>query len=387
VEIPATGDTTYVHDPCLAKSGGKWFIFSTGNGVPMRVSEDLKKWRYVREAFPQIPDWAKEAVPGTRGFWAPDIIFRDGKWWLYYCVSTFGSQRSAMGVATATTLTEETVWKDEGLVFASQRGDPYNAIDPNIYTAPEGTVWLSFGSFWQGLYLLPIDKATGKPPVGAKPGQIAARPGSTAIEAPYLFHRNGWHYLLISHDFCCRGANSTYKLAIGRSKNVAGPYLDREGKPLNSGGGTLLRRGRGRWRGQGHGSVYQDGKDYWLVHHAYDTENKALPTLRIVKLDWTRDGWCKVTETSKLPVYKNVVGFWEHRPENGAATMLELKEGGATSTESATWVLTGKTLEICWKNVDAPGGAWVDTCTLGRGFATYEGKNQSGLPLYGTRVA
>ena len=61
-------------------------------------------WERDGFVFEQIPEWAREAVPRTKGIWAPDISFFNGLYHLYYSVSTFGSNHSVIGLATNKTL-------------------------------------------------------------------------------------------------------------------------------------------------------------------------------------------------------------------------------------------------------------------------------------------
>ena len=97
-----------------------------------------------------------------------------------------------------------------------------------------------------------------------------------------------------SFDFCCRGADSSYYTIVGRSLDILGPYIDKSGKPLMEGGGTLVLAadaGERRWRGPGHIAILRDvGKDY-IVYHAYDADHSGRPTLRIAPLGWTEDNW------------------------------------------------------------------------------------------------
>jgi arabinan endo-1,5-alpha-L-arabinosidase len=374
------GDIQHVHDPVLALSGGKWHVFSTGNGIPYRVSDDGIHWKYVKEIFTSLPAWHKELVPGTRNPWAPDISFWSGRWRLLYSVSTFGSQRSAIGMASCEKLGGEG-WRDDGPIFSSQRGDPYNAIDPNIFVEKDGTPWLSFGSFWQGIFLLKLDPKTGKP--ASEPKCIAARPGSTAIEAPFITKRAGWYYLFVSHDFCCRGVNSTYKSVVGRSKKLEGPYVDRDGKALLTGGGTIVSQSQGRWRGPGHCAVVGDT----FLCHSYDAQHEGIPTLFMSSLRWDSRGWPALKDTEKKTKWSDVIGDWEHQPDGGAATMLQLKADGSTSAPGGTWTREGQTITLRWPAEQAPGGAWLDKLTMAGDLSRYEGKNQQGQAIHGTRVA
>jgi arabinan endo-1,5-alpha-L-arabinosidase len=299
-----SGAVQGVSDPSIIKQGDTYTIFSTGPGLPIRSSTDLVHWQEIGQVFATIPAWAQVKIPGATGFWAPDITFFHGQYHLYYALSTFGSQRSLIGLATNTTLDPADPayhWVDQGEVIESSPGRTHwNAIDPNVVVAGNSTVWLAFGSQWSGIKLLALDPTTGKPaarPIGPRPGpgprliSLASRPESRPIEAAYIIQRNGYNYLFVSFDICCMGASSTYKIMVGRSRAVAGPYVDRTGKPMTRGGGTLVLAGSGRYRGPGHNSVLSDGPRDWLVYHAYDAQNGGVATLQIRPLLWTAAGW------------------------------------------------------------------------------------------------
>ncbi|MGP7797141.1 arabinan endo-1,5-alpha-L-arabinosidase [Sphingomonas sp. CLY1604] len=304
------GDIAPVHDPVIAREGDTYYIFATGGAVerggfiPVRSSKDLLTWTASGAAVPALPRWATAAIPGARDMWAPDIAFVNGRWRLYYSVSTFGSNRSAIGLLTSPTLDPKAPrygWRDEGLVVMSTRDSDFNAIDPNFIVDRDGRQWLALGSFWTGLKLFALDPNTGKPadPM-AKPVSIARRPvprGAPApVEAPFIVDRGGYYWLIASYDYCCKGAASTYYTVVGRSRAITGPYLGKDGSAMMAGGGTILLRAdlseKQRFRGPGHAGVLRDrgGRDY-IVYHAYDKDNKGIPTLRIAPLTWGADGW------------------------------------------------------------------------------------------------
>ncbi|MBB4609237.1 arabinan endo-1,5-alpha-L-arabinosidase [Sphingomonas yabuuchiae] len=313
-ETALSGDIVPAHDPVLIREGDRYYVYSTGQRdrqpLVARTSRDLRHWAPLPSPLPDLPDWARAAVPGAREMWAPDIAqvgarvgarVGDG-YRLYYSVSRFGTQHSAIGLATATTLDPDAPgygWRDEGLVIASREGDPYNAIDPAFVRDRQGGEWLSFGSFWGGIQLIRLDPWSGKPAAGAKPRMIARRDlgdKTNAIEAPFIIDHDGWYWLIVSFDFCCRGTRSSYHLRIGRARSIEGPYVDRSGRAMREGGGTMLLQadaaGRDRFRGPGHAGVMRDrdGRHY-LVHHAYDAAAGGVATLRIERLYWDEAGW------------------------------------------------------------------------------------------------
>lgn len=280
----------------MARDGDRFYLFTTGAGITVRCSDDMLAWLPCGKVFDTLPAWVKTAVPGVRDLWAPDISFHDGRFSLYYAASTFGSNHSAIGLATNVTLdpaSPKYAWVDQGEVIASLSIDDHNAIDPNLFIDREGQAWLSFGSFWTGIKLVKLDRATGKPSADAPLISVAdnAPQPQDAIEAPFITQRGDFYYLFVSHDFCCRGIDSTYNIRVGRSRDIAGPYLDRDGKPMIGGGGTLVYGGSDRWRGPGHNAIYVESDTYFLIYHAYDKLAVGAPTLRIEKLIWDKDGW------------------------------------------------------------------------------------------------
>src|SRR5688572_27547282 len=303
-----TGDIVGIHDPVIYREQDTYYIYSTNTDAPpatirIRSSPDLVHWTQRGHVFAKLPDWAPQTIAGTRGAWAPDITRVNGRYLLYYSVSTFGSNRSAVGLATNETLDPAAPnyqWRDEGVVVESTRDSDFNAIDPNHVIDRQGRHWLSLGSFWTGIKLFELDPATGKLlNTAARPISLASRPvpagAAAALEAPFIVTRPDHYYLFVSYDYCCKGVNSTYYVVVGRAKKITGPYLGKDGSKLLAGGGTVFIRPfaeDGRYRGQGHNGWLHDtdGKDY-VVYHAYDRQNEGKSVLRIAPVVWTPDGW------------------------------------------------------------------------------------------------
>jgi arabinan endo-1,5-alpha-L-arabinosidase len=292
--LETTGLVTNVHDPTMIEANGVYYLVSTGLGIPIRCSKDMKVWDSCGRVFDENPDWVVNEIVGVKDLWAPDIIFYNAKYYLFYAASTFGSNHSAIGLATNTTLDPKNpdyAWVDQGEVISSQKTDPYNAIDPNLTFDKDGQPWLVFGSFWSGIKMVKADPSTLKPAANKKFINLAAKPGTDAVEGAFITRRGNFYYLFISHDYCCKGVMSTYNIRVGRSEEIQGPYLDREGMPLAQGGGTLVYKGSDRWRGPGHNSILIKGEIYYMVYHAYDANASGIPTLRIEVLVWDGDGW------------------------------------------------------------------------------------------------
>lgn len=312
-----------VHDPVMARGeDGRYYIFSTGMGVNVLSSADRKEWKHERHAMRDIPQWALDSIRGYRGHtWAPDISQHDGLWWLYYSCSTFGKNGSAIGLMTNKTLdptSPDFEWQDRGMVIASHRHrDCYNCIDPNLIVDRDNRAWLVFGSFWDGIQLVELDRKDLQIPL-TQPRTIARRyahrytlgeidhpqfytiegkdtieAADNAIEAPFIIARGDWYYLFVSQDYCCRGQRSTYRTVYGRSKNVEGPYVDRDGVKMEDGGGTLLYGPDADYFGIGHCGVYDWDGHWWFISHAYTKADDGRAKLFQRELKFDKKGWIK----------------------------------------------------------------------------------------------
>jgi arabinan endo-1,5-alpha-L-arabinosidase len=295
-----------VHDPVMIKQDSTYYIFCTGRGIAVWSSKNKVDWTRMSPVFTKTPEWAIKAIPNAKpnDFWAPDISYHNGTYYLYYAVSVFGKNTSVIGLAINKTLdvtSPDFKWEDQGLVIQSAPGlDMFNAIDPNLVRDERNNAWLTFGSFWDGIKLVKLN-ADMKTPAQDRPWKtIASRThkanlpdsvaGNAAIEAPFIFKKNQYYYLFTSWDYCCRGPKSTYKMMVGRSKTIDGPYLDQNGTDLANGGGTLVLAGDKDWYGVGHNAVCSfDGEDY-IIFHAYDAADNGRSKLRIEKLVW-KNSW------------------------------------------------------------------------------------------------
>ncbi|HEY0786142.1 MAG TPA: arabinan endo-1,5-alpha-L-arabinosidase [Acidobacteriaceae bacterium] len=342
VALQLSGEFVGTHDPSIAVEQGRYYVFATGRAyagapaespagargpgtgqLPIRCSDDLRTWRRCGQVFPAIPAWITQLSPGTRDLWAPDISYFDGLYHLYYAFSIFGRNTSGIALATNQTLDAESAnyhWVDRGLVLQSRAGDNFNAIDPSLILGQKGQAWLMYGSFWTGIKLRRLDRATGllseedtrvyslaSRGAGGRERGADPPPGSEAIEAPFLFEHGKYYYLFVSWDLCCRGSKSTYRTMVGRSKKITGPYRDRDGKRMLEGGGTPLLVGNGTWLGPGGESLLHldehldsplAGQDS-LVFHAYGAVD-GRPALQISTIAWKK-GWPLAALGDKAP--------------------------------------------------------------------------------------
>jgi arabinan endo-1,5-alpha-L-arabinosidase len=318
LELKGEDSVLGAHDPVMIRQNDTFYVFCTGgsvrsgNLIPIKKSRDLIHWESAGSVFQELPAWCAKEIPGTRGTWAPDISYFNGKYHVYYSVSTFGKNSSAIGLAINKTLdagSPDYLWIDQGMVVRSREGETdWNAIDGNLVLEGEGNAWLAWGSFWSGIKMRRIDRSTGKLSsedttlysIAARPrrGEHQSPPANGAIEAPFIVKKDNYWYLFVSFDFCCRGPRSTYRIMVGRSEAVTGPYVDKEGNPMLEGGGTeLIAAGKdGQWVGPGHCAVVQDSSGDYLVFHAYRaqrTSGKPDSELKISTIVWEA-GWPRV---------------------------------------------------------------------------------------------
>jgi arabinan endo-1,5-alpha-L-arabinosidase len=299
---PATGawdlsGDLATHDPALARDGDTWYVYSTGNGtvadgnVQVRSSSDGRSWRYEGEVWEEKPAWIDEVVPGVDNLWAPELVEHDGTWYLYYSASRFGKNSSVIALATNATLDPDDPayeWVDHGPVIASEAGDDFNAIDPGIAVDDDGTPWLAFGSFWSGIRMVELEWPSGLRSDEAEPLRLADRGAPpNAIEAPYLIEHDGAWFLFVSRDSCCQGADSTYKIAVGRADAPTGPFVDRDGVPLLEDGGTILLETEGSRIGPGGQSI----ADGMMALDYYDGNLNGQFQLALIPVGWGDDGW------------------------------------------------------------------------------------------------
>lgn len=291
--IPGVVDDP-VHDPAIVKDRTTYYVFSTGilrdaqdpGGIYVRRSTGTLAgpWESMGEI--PVPEWTLEY--GHSHLWAPNVVRHGGTYYLYYAASSFGKNTSAIGVASTRTPGDPDSWVDHGPVVTSEQGvHDYNAIDPHVFKA-EGTWWIAFGSHWTGVKLQELVSFTDT----TGPVYDIADRGvpPNAVEAPTIFKRGPYYYLLTSWDRCCAGTDSTYKVAVGRSESVTGPYVDRDGVALLAGGGTVILESHGDQIGPGGQDIHVEFGRHYLLHHYYDGSADGVVRMQIREMTWD-DGW------------------------------------------------------------------------------------------------
>jgi arabinan endo-1,5-alpha-L-arabinosidase len=283
-----------IHDPStIIKQGNRYYMYGTGDGIRTKFSLDKIRWFEGPAVFADPPAWTTATVPGfVETFWAPEIAYVNGKYHLYYSVSTFGSRVSAIGLATNTTLNPSEpgyAWVDQGPVMQSNNSTNYNTIDPAIFREDNGNLWMVYGSYWGGIHSVQLDPTTGKRIAANSPNYHLA--WYSSIEAAQLIEHNDNYFLFVNWGQCCAGTSSTYNIRVGRSSSPTGPFLDKNGTPLANGGGTLFAATQGRYIGPGHAGIYSEGGQDWFGYHFYDGLRNGAATYDLRPLTWGVDGW------------------------------------------------------------------------------------------------
>ncbi|MBN2167526.1 MAG: family 43 glycosylhydrolase [Marinilabiliaceae bacterium] len=282
----------FSHDPAtLIKDGDNYWHFFTAPGVGAAYSKDMVNWTSSNNHIFQpgsnwksnypawtIPYFGSGETANTDGnLWAPDIIYMNGAYYLYYSCSSFGSSYSAIGCVKSTSLNNPN-WEDMGKVVSSNSRSDINAIDPGMFKDDDGKVYMVYGSFSGGIGIVEIDTITGLATTQVK---HLAGGGSSSYEAPALFKEDGYYYLVINRGACCRGLESTYYIIVGRSTNVNGPYTDYR---------TLLPNKDGKYIGPGHFSLYRDSCANYVTTHFYNGERNGFAQYDILRMKML-DGW------------------------------------------------------------------------------------------------
>jgi arabinan endo-1,5-alpha-L-arabinosidase len=295
-----TGDVQ-IHDPSVIEIGGQFVAVGTGQQGPThgairaKTSPDGVRWADAGLIGQGPPAWAQAAL-GFRpsNVWAPSISQRGQTVFLYYCLSSFGHNTSAIGLMTNPSfdpLKPGGGWQDQGLVLKSTDGDDFNAIDPFRIDASDGRAYLAFGSFWSGIKLSELNPETGKLlRADAPPVALASRHGG-AIEAASILEHDGRFTLFASFDQCCKGVASTYNIRVGRADRIEGPYRDRDGKAMLEGGGSVLLATAGRFIGPGGQEAVKTSKGDWLAYHYYDGDGAGASKLQFSPIIWSAEGW------------------------------------------------------------------------------------------------
>lgn len=289
-------DTTMYQNPVIAQSApdptviraddGAYYLYATENvrNVPIFRSNNLVDWEHIGQAF---TDETRPQMVPDGSIWAPDIQRIGKKYVLYYSKSRWGGEWEC-GIGVATADSPAGPFSDHGKMFISNEIGVQNSIDP-FYIEDNGKKYLFWGSF-RGIYGIELtDNGLSVKP-GSKPQQIAG----TLTEGTNIIKHDGYYYLVGSAGSCCEGERSTYRVVVARSKNLFGPYVDKDGNKAMENGFSLMMQRSQDVIGPGHNAnfVTDDEGNHWMLYHGFDA--KAPEKGRLVYLDritWDNEGW------------------------------------------------------------------------------------------------
>lgn len=354
--MPIYGDY-FAHDPStMIKDGGRYYVFYTSQRIRYKYSTDLRTWTHggvVQPAAP--PAWVTTAVPTFDGnYWAPDVAYFNGTYHVYYSVSSWGTIDSAIGLVISPSLLAPT-WSDQGKVVQSDASPccvqpetdttTFNCIDPSILQDTNGTIWMVYGSYSDGILITQIDPGTGKrlnpASIGTKIAGSSTSFFSNTTEGAHLHQHGGYYWLFLNFGGCCSGVDSTYNIRVGRSTSITGPYLDKNGLSMIGGGGTMFLESTGRFIGPGHAGIFVENGTNWFTYHYYDANNNGTATLGLTQLQWGGDGWPALTNDWSA-LYPFDTDAREHRAlyngtlNNSANTTNETDRGMVLELDGAT---------------------------------------------------
>lgn len=314
---PSTWGSRHAHDPTVVRADdGTYYMFSTDagansedipTGVHIRTSRDLVTWHFAGTAFDGVPGPARDWT-GAQGLWAPEVVRWPGTGWhMYYSASTFGSNTSAIGLATAPHPSGP--WEDRGIVVATLSGEnTQNAIDAAVTFDADGAPWLTYGSFFSGIYTMPLDRTSGRPLLEGDLGSLIARRDPSvegALEGAFILYRpeENRYVLFTSYD----SLFNSYNVRVAVAEDITGPYRDILGGSMTDLGappasigtkvlGSHRFDGGTGWLAPGHNSVLsQDGPEgnaeHFLVHHVRFAADPSQHIAQLRRLFFTAAGW------------------------------------------------------------------------------------------------
>jgi len=273
-------------DPTIIKaSDSLFYLYATEDtrNIPISRSDNLVDWSFIGTAF---TNESRPVFEPNGGLWAPDINYENGKYVMYYSMSVWGGEWTC-GIGVATADKPQGPFTDHGKLIRSNEIKIQNCIDP-FFIEDAGKKYLFWGSF-SGIFGAELTEDG----LSLKNGYDKQQIAGTAFEGTYIFKKNNYYYLFASVGKCCEGINSTYKLVVGRSKDLFGPYLDRSGKSMMDNFYEIVIDKNERFVGNGHCSeIVQDkAGDDWIFYHGVDVTNAKGRVLLLDKINWDAKGW------------------------------------------------------------------------------------------------
>ena len=319
-------------DPTVIKADdGYFYLYATEDthNVPIYRSRDLVKWRYAGTAFTDQTR-PMDFVPNG-SIWAPDINYVGGQYVLYYSKSEWGKTWEC-GIGVAVSDRPNGGFHDAHKLFISSEVGIENCIDP-CFIQDNGKNYLFWGSF-HDIYGVELTEDGLAIQEGCKPQKIAGG----LIEATMIVPHDGYYYLIGSAGTCCEGAKSTYRLVMARSKNLFGPYVDRNGRSAIGDNFSPLLNKSPEVYGPGHCSefVTDDAGQTWVLYHGFQADNvEAGRVVYLDRVEWGSDGWPRIqgmrpSVEAEAPIF-GTTGIDDVQAEADNKCMIRFVDGASSS--------------------------------------------------------
>jgi len=326
-----------VHDPSMIMHDSRYYMFHTGRGISNWVSRDKVNWLRLDPVFNSAPLWTENITSNFDNYIsAPNISYHDGKYYLYYSISSTDLNDSAIGLVTNQSVNPsdpDFKWEDQGMVIGSySEKNRWNATDAALTFDENGIPWLAFASHQMGIKMVrlkndlktvEISSDTSEVYTIAKRGKFQNVKGeittgtssiqmdndesiritekrqdqqlkNCTLSAPFIFKRDMFYYLFATREPCHQDEDFSDEIIVGRSKSITGPYVGTNGDLMDNGGGSTLIRGNEEYSGVAHNSIYQFEEKNYLVGHAYNRGNEKGTKLIILEIIWNDDNWPNV---------------------------------------------------------------------------------------------
>jgi len=276
-------------DPSVIRADdGRFYLYSTGHGYSIFRSDDMVKWERVGNVFTE-ETWPSAERNGRKGdLWAPEIRRIGNRYVLFYTLWFGDVKYSCIGYAVADG--PEGPFEDKGVLIDSQEIGVEQSID-QYYYEEDGRALIFWGSF-RNLYVMDLD-VTEDAVITPKPETRQLFAG-TAFEGTNIYKRDGWYYFFGSTGDFSGGANSTYQTVVARSRNLLGPYVDKNGTNILDNGNTVILQRNGHFSGPGHnaGLIEDDEGRTWMFYHAYDLRRPDDGRMGMLdEVRWDEEGW------------------------------------------------------------------------------------------------
>lgn len=307
----AWGADVSVHDPSVFYDAASKTYYAYGSHFAVAKSSDLVKWSFVSDTDTAIYGGPRTSVltkaygyvGGDINTWAPDVEYRNGKYYMYFSItSAFGSRKSVIGRVESDSPTGP-FNKNETLLIKSGGNSGPNAIDPELFYDKNGGLWIVYGSFFDGIYVKELynDGENWGLPKDDGLGTKVWQGTSDGPEGPYVFYNaeTDYYYLMASYG----SLSHNYNMNVARSRNPNGPYLDITGKNVaevqkagNKLAGNYKFKGASQYTALGHNSIAKtaDGKYINIFHTRYALGTEANPgahNLRSHQMFFNEYGW------------------------------------------------------------------------------------------------